>query len=122
MSKRITEHLNYELEKFELILGSDVLVYNGPIIDGNENEFLQIVEDLATKDIKFENRKISMILTTTGGSALAVERYVNILRQFYDEVNFIIPDPAFSAGTIFCMSGDNIYMDFFSVLGPIYDY
>jgi membrane-bound ClpP family serine protease len=44
---------------------------------------------------------------------------VNIIRHHYSEVNFIIPDYAFSAGTIFCMSGDNIYMDYFSVLGPI---
>ena len=41
------------------------------------------------------------------------------MRHHYKEVNFIIPDFAFSAGTIFCMSGDNIYMDYFSVLGPI---
>ncbi len=44
---------------------------------------------------------------------------VNILRQHYIEVNFIVPDYAYSAGTIFCMSGDNILMDYFSVLGPI---
>ena len=41
------------------------------------------------------------------------------MRHHYQEVNFIVPDYAFSAGTIFCMSGDNIYMDYFSVLGPI---
>jgi hypothetical protein len=34
-------------------------------------------------------------------------------------VNFIVPDYAYSAGTILCMSGDDIYMDYFSVLGPI---
>ncbi|WP_205749473.1 SDH family Clp fold serine proteinase [Aquirufa rosea] len=34
-------------------------------------------------------------------------------------VDFIIPNYAYSAGTIFCMSGDNIFMDYFSVLGPI---
>ena len=59
------------------------------------------------------------MLTTTGGSAVAVERYVNILRHHYNEVDFIVPDYAYSAGTIFCMSGDNILMDYFSVLGPI---
>ncbi len=37
----------------------------------------------------------------------------------YDEINFIIPDYAYSAGTIFCMSEDNILMDYYSVLGPI---
>lgn len=44
-----------------------------------------------------------------------MERYVNIIRHHYSEVNFIVPDYAYSAGTIFCMSGDSIYMD----LGPI---
>ena len=48
-----------------------------------------------------------------------VERYVNILRYHYSEISFIVPDYAYSAGTIFCMSGDNIYMDYSSVLGPI---
>lgn len=41
------------------------------------------------------------------------------MRKHYDEVNFIVPDYAYSAGTIFCMSGDSIHMDYFSVLGPI---
>lgn len=96
---------------------ADFLVYYGPIVDGNENVFLKIVEDIATDPQKKD--KIYVMLTTTGGSAVAVERYVNILRHHYNEVNFIIPDCAYSAGTIFCMSGDNILMDYFSVLGPI---
>ena len=50
---------------------------------------------------------------------MAVERYVNIIRKHYEKVVFIIPDYAYSAGTIFCMSGDEIWMDYFSVLGPI---
>lgn len=73
----------------------------------------ELVNDPNKKD------KIFVILTTGGGSATAVERYVNILRKHYKEVNFIMPDFAYSAGTIFCMSGDYIYMDYFSVLGPI---
>ena len=44
---------------------------------------------------------------------------MNIIRRFYDKVVFIVPDYAYSAGTIFCMSGDEIWMDFYSVLGPI---
>jgi len=34
-------------------------------------------------------------------------------------VYFVVPDIALSAGTIFCMSGDKIYMDYSSALGPI---
>ena len=78
---------------------------------------MQIVEDLAQDPNKKE--QLAVLLTTTGGSAMAVERYVNIIRQHYDKVIFIVPDYAYSAGTIFCMSGDEIWMDYFSVLGPI---
>ncbi|WP_420321231.1 SDH family Clp fold serine proteinase [Flagellimonas sp.] len=96
---------------------ADVFNYYGPIYDGNEKVILKLVEDMVTAPNKKE--KLFVILTSTGGSAVAVERYVNIIRKHYTEVNFIVPDYAFSAGTIFCMSGDAIYMDYFSVLGPI---
>ena len=58
-------------------------------------------------------------MTTHEISNTPVQRMVDIFRHFYDEVNFIIPDYAYSAGTIWCMSGDNIYMNYYSTLGPI---
>ena len=109
--------LNNSLSELELQLNSDVITYYGPIVDGNENTFLDIVEELAT-DVNKKDQ-LAIVLTTTGGSAMAVERYVNIIRKHYNRVLFIVPDYAYSAGTIFCMSGDEIWMDYFSVLGPI---
>ena len=44
---------------------------------------------------------------------------MRVLRQHYQEVKFIIPDRAMSAGTVFAMSGDEILMDYHSCLGPI---
>jgi hypothetical protein len=108
--------LNKELMELEEYLKADVLTYHGPIFDGTEGAFLQVVEQLNQET---RHDTLFIILTTNGGSAIAVERYVNIVRYHYSTVNFIIPDRAFSAGTIFCMSGDNIYMDYYSVLGPI---
>ena len=109
--------LNTKLAELEAYLNADVLSFYGPIVDGTEGQFLQIIEQLATDENKKD--KLFILLTTNGGSAIAVERHVNIIRKHYKEVNFIVPDRAYSAGTIFCMSGDNIYMDYFSVLGPI---
>lgn len=105
------------LRELEKQTKSDVLYYNGPLIDGNENIFLEIIENLAEDQEKKDT--LSIVLTTNGGSATAVERYVNIIRKHYEKVHFIVPDHAYSAGTIFCMSGDEIWMDYFSVLGPI---
>ncbi len=44
---------------------------------------------------------------------------VRIIRHHYTDVSFIVPNQAMSAGTIFCMSGNRIYMDYASSLGPI---
>jgi hypothetical protein len=108
--------LNKELTDLEKYLNADVLTYHGSIFDGTEGAFLQVIEQLSQKK---PHDTLFIMLTTNGGSATAVERHVNIVRHHYSTVNFIIPDRAFSAGTIFCMSGDNIYMDYYSVLGPI---
>ena len=116
VNKALKDLLNNTLLDLEETLNSDVLTYYGSIMDGNENVLRDIVEDIA-KDTSKE--QLAIILTTTGGSSTAVERYVNIIRKHYNKIIFIIPDYAYSAGTIFCMSGDEIWMDYFSVLGPI---
>ncbi len=117
LDDKIHKLLGEKIDDLEAHFEADILTYFGPFEGGGENFFLKIVEDLASD--KNKKDKIYIILTTEGGSANVVERYVNILRKHYNEVNFIVPDYAYSAGTIFCMSGDSIHMDYFSVLGPI---
>jgi hypothetical protein len=113
----IKDLLHEKLVNIESYFNADVFSYCGTIIDGLENAILSLIEELAKTPDKKE--RLIIILTTTGGSAMAVERYVNIIRQHYDIVEFVVPNYAYSSGTIFCMSGDNIHMDYFSVLGPI---
>jgi hypothetical protein len=60
-----------------------------------------------------------VVLETEGGVIDVVQRIVDIMRRYYKEVEFIIPNYAFSAGTVLALSGDAIYMDYYSVLGPI---
>lgn len=109
--------MNYKLTELENYLNSDVFVYFGSLLSNADNLVKQIIEDLKndtnTKDV------LHVILTTNGGSVAPVERIVNVFRHFYKEVNFIVPDHAYSAGTIMCMSADKIFMNYYSVLGPI---
>lgn len=105
------------LVKLEAYLDADVFAYYGEIVNGVERPVKDIIEALSRETDK--HNKIYVVLTTPGGSLAPVQRMVDILRHFYDEVNFIVPDYAYSAGTIWCMSGDNIYMNYFSTLGPI---
>ena len=101
----------------ENALNADVMVYFGEIIDGVEADVKQIIEQIIRDGNKHDS--LYVLLTTPGGSLNPVKRMVNIFRNFYSEVNFIIPDYAYSAGTVMCCSGDKIFMDYYSVLGPI---
>lgn len=112
--RAVNNLLKTEIEKIEKLTESDVLAINGPVVDELLNFVLNLVEDIQNK-----REKLSIILTTNGGSAEITERLVHIFRHHYEIVNFYVPDYAYSAGTILCMSGDDIFMDYHSVLGPI---
>jgi hypothetical protein len=60
-----------------------------------------------------------VFLNTSGGVVETVEKMVEIIRFHYEEIYFVVPDYAMSAGTVFCMSGNKIFMDYSSSLGPI---
>lgn len=113
----IKNSLSNSLNELEKYLKSDVIFYYGAIEPSIEKTFRDFIE-LLKKDNNNQG-KLSIILNTPGGSVETVEKMVNIVRYNYDEVDFIVPDYAMSAGTIFCMSGDKIWMDYTSSLGPI---
>src|SRR5688500_5539070 len=85
----------------EATLSADVLGSFGPILGGGEHRVRKAVESLPT-----HRDKLAVVLQTGGGSIEVAERIVNITRHHYDEVVFLIPDIALSAGTILVMSGD----------------
>jgi len=102
-------------------LNSDVMILAAPMFIGIDDvvrdEVESIVEALAEGEKPHE--KLTVILETDGGYIETVERIVSVFRRHYQEVDFIIPNFAYSAGTVLALSGDNIYMDYYSVLGPI---
>lgn len=112
----IKTQLNYYLMKIEKNMNADAIYVQADIFDGLSGLIKDLLADLKEKE---NNEKLFFILTTGGGIIEEVERIVNVVRHFYHEVIFAVPNYAYSAGTVLCMSGDEIYMDFYSVLGPI---
>jgi membrane-bound ClpP family serine protease len=108
MSKRLAD-----LEEY---FQGDVIFFYGAIHPTYLNSFRDLLEDLKEGS---SSKRLVIILNTPGGEAETVEKLVDMTRFHYEEVFFIIPDLAMSAGTIFCMSGDKIFMDYSSSLGPI---
>lgn len=113
------EVLNYYIDDIQKCINTeynldvDIISYTGEISELVVNGFQELIEKIKNKD------HLAIVLSTPGGSATAVEKMVQIIRHHYKEVYFIIPNFAMSAGTIFSMSGDKIFMDYASTLGPI---
>ena len=114
---QIREIAKERIIAIEDYLHADAIFFYGPIYPSLEKQFRDFIEDL--KADKSGRDSIAIILTSPGGSAETVEKLVDIVRYHYQQVHFVIPDEAMSAGTIFALSGDKIYMDYTSSLGPI---
>lgn len=63
--------------------------------------------------------KISLFLYTRGGDTLAAWSLVNLIRQFCDELEVVVPSKAHSAGTLICLGANKIIMTKQATLGPI---
>jgi hypothetical protein len=111
------EELNKRLIELENHFEADVIFFYGPLAPELIKFFRDFIESLREETEKKE--KLVIIINTAGGSTEVVEKLVEIIRYHYKEVFFVVPDFAMSAGTIFCMSGDKIYMDYSSSMGPI---
>lgn len=110
----ILEQLSDRLNALEQCTDGDVLAIFSPIRFGLDVFVREAIESLPDK-----RKRLSVILETTGGYIEVTQRIAHTLRHHYRVVNFIVPNYAYSAGTVLVMSGDAIYMDYFSVLGPI---
>lgn len=118
LESTIFDVLNSRAKALEDALKSDVVFYHGSIYPNYFRHFRNFIEEVKEKSDR-DGNAISIVLRTGGGAAETTERMVGVLRQHYEQVNFVVPDVAMSAGTIFCMSGDKIYMDYASSLGPV---
>ncbi len=114
LNTEATRKLEELRASIEQKLDADMLALIGAIQAGAEHKVRRALEPIADR-----RRRIAIILHTGGGVVEVAERMVNIIRHFYPEVTFLVPDVALSAGTVFAMSGDAIVMDYFSCLGPI---
>jgi hypothetical protein len=84
-----------------------------PVDDFIKDEIEELTQQKST------GNKLTVFVETEGGFVETVERIVSVFRKHYGIVEYVIPNYAYSAGTILVLSGDELYMDYYSVLGPI---
>lgn len=112
------------LKDIEGVRGRPCLIYAGNVISADGTD----CGVLSSDDVPFqemvasvpaEHREVDVFLATNGGSGEQISLFVNCLRSRFDRVDFLIPSSCMSAGTLFALSGDRIYMTPNARLGPI---
>lgn len=121
----IVAEIRKAISEIETIRGKKLICYCANVvnpsiktstsIDFDDNlPFSELVNTLQT-----EKNDVDVVIITNGGSAQQVDKFVTKLRHRFNNVSFILPSVAMSAGTIFIMSGNEIIMTEDSVFGPI---
>lgn len=102
-------------------LNSKVLVYVTSDRAGFEASIAQDVIDLFINQLDSigVQEKISLYLYTRGGNTAVAWNIVNLLRQYCDILEVVIPHKAHSAGTLISIGANSIIMTKQATLGPI---
>jgi len=68
---------------------------------------------------KIDGENIDVFIISNGGYPNSAERIINLLRNKYKKIRFIVTGNAYSAATIMCFAADEIIMHRQGTLGPI---
>lgn len=100
---------------------SKLLVYVTGDRQGLETQIHAEVLDFFVEhlDLLSLPNKISLFLYTRGGSTLASWSIANLIMQFCEEFEVIVPSKAHSGGTLICLGANRIVMTKQATLGPI---
>lgn len=112
----VEEQLSHRLRQLEAEMDADAVAISGSMLYVMDDVVKEALE--SDRDTK-RRRRLAVVLETDGGSIELVQRIVETMRHYYREVEFIVPNRAMSAGTVLALSGDRIWMNYYSVLGPI---
>jgi len=64
-------------------------------------------------------RPVDVLIHTYGGEPVAAYRIGQIIRDFADNVVFLVPEHAYSGGTLTCLAGNEIRLGAYAGLSPI---
>lgn len=119
----LMDELVRSLKEIEELRERPCLAYVGNVVRPDGQAGIDSSDDLPFSEmvskVDSSATKVDVFLGTNGGSAHQVSRFVNALRSRFEEVDFLIPSLCMSAGTIFALSGDRIWMNPGACFGPI---
>lgn len=119
----LVEQVKLGIREIEAVRKRPCIAYLGNVVKGSPDSAIVDSDDLPfaelVNSVPNESRSVDVLLATNGGLGHQVPRFVSCLRNRFDEVDFLIPSKCMSAGTLFALSGDRIWMNPLASLGPI---
>ena len=112
--------------EIEALRGHPLLIYATKFLDGvppgvpNQIDLSDVdgFTDLINS-VGDDCKSVDVLLHSPGGRPDATERIVGILRNKFQEVNFLVPHSAYSAATMLALSGNGVVLHPSATLGPI---
>lgn len=119
----LVPELRKALFEIENIRGRPCIFYGGNVIKPRMEVGIEAGDHLIFNElinsIPKDKKELDITIVTPGGLGMEVSQFVDALRPRFLKVDFLLPYMCMSAGTLFILSGDKIWMDERSFIGPI---
>jgi hypothetical protein len=93
--------------------GRRVLLFHSPLTDDTVPVLYDCLQRIGRVD------ELDLVLSTAGGSVSTTRQIALLLREFTGRLSVLVPYRARSAGTLLCLSADELVLGPLAELGPI---
>lgn len=119
------DEIRRAINDVEVIRQRPLLIYAANVIKNLQGTPIDInyIDDVPFSEmvscVPDGNDAIDILIVTPGGIVQQVSQFVNRARARFTNISFVIPYMAMSAGTVWALSGNEIWMDQRAFIGPI---
>jgi Serine dehydrogenase proteinase len=101
------------LEELQDLRGRKAILYSGMIHGESLPALYKCLQQLGKMD------ELDLVLKTTGGEVVAARRFALLLHEFAKHLTILVPYRAWSAGTLVCLSADELIIGPLAELGAV---
>lgn len=101
------------IEKLEAIRGRPAILYQSALTESSVPVLYECLRRAGRGD------GLDLVLSTRGGAISSTRRIAMLLREFAGHVTILVPHHARSAGTLLCLSADEVVLGPLAELGPV---
>lgn len=102
-----------QFRELQALRGRPALLYDASITDDAVPILYECLHRMGP------GKQLDLVLTTVGGVVTVARRLALLLREFTSDITILVPYHARSAGTLLCLSANELVLSPLSALGPI---